>query len=147
MLPKKEQLPGFLEMYSACFGYWEKSHKLAAEFFGVSEQTCKRWYTTNNPPLMAHRYLAVHHRGYLPLTNGWIHCRIDNKGQLHTPHGNCSAGDIAMLWRYKWASEQSSRQLKAVREKLADVTSGTKYKMLIHTADYLNRLVKDFSEQ
>jgi hypothetical protein len=147
MLLKKEQLPCFLEMYYSCFGYWQNGHKLAAEFFGVSEQTCKRWCATNSPPLMAHRYLAVHHRGYLPLTAGWLHCRIDSKGQLHTPHGNCSAGDIAMLWRYKWSAEQSSRQLKAVREKLADITSGTKYKMLLHTADYLNRLVQEFSEQ
>ncbi|WP_445766593.1 hypothetical protein [Rheinheimera sp.] len=145
MLPKKEQLPSFLDMYISCFGYWQKRHKLAAEFFGVSEQTCKRWCDTNNPPLMAQRYLAVHYRGYLPLIGGWSHFSIDSKGVLHTPHGSCSAGDIAMIWRYKWSAEQSARQLKSVRDKLTDVTSGTKYKMLLHTADYLNRLVQEFS--
>lgn len=47
-----------------------------------------------------------------------------------------------MLRRYKWTFEQSAKQLKAAREKLQDVTSGTKYKMLLHAADYINRLVK-----
>ncbi|WP_215397651.1 hypothetical protein [Rheinheimera oceanensis] len=36
---------------------------------------------------------------------------------------------------------------QAAGEKLKDITSGTKYKMLLHTADYLNRLVKDFTEE
>jgi len=52
-----------------------------------------------------------------------------------------------MLWRYKWAAEQSAKQLKATKEKLKDITSGNKYKMLLHTADYLNRLVQEFSTQ
>ena len=47
---------------------------------------------------------------------------------------------------YKWTAEQSAKQLKTAREKLQDITSGKKYKMLLHTADYLNRLVKDLSD-
>lgn len=95
---------------------------------------------------MAHRYLAVHYRGYLPLTGGWISFNIDAKGVLHTPYGSCTAGDIAMMWRYKWTAEQSTKQLKVTRDKLKDITSGAKYQMLMHTADYLNRLVKDFTD-
>ena len=49
-----------------------------------------------------------------------------------------------MLWRYKWTAEQSSKQLQVARQKLQDITNGAKYKMLLHTADYLNRLVQDF---
>lgn len=142
----KVRLPEFNQMYTSCFGFWQQKHKMASDFFGVSEQTCKRWFETNSPPLMAHRYLAVHHRGYLPVTGGWLHCHIDSKGVLHTPHGSCTAGDIAMLWRYKWTAQQSAKQLKTTREKLSDITSGTKYKMLLHTADYLNRLVQDFTD-
>lgn len=146
MLPKKASLPDFRQMYTSAFGFWEKKHKLAAEFFGVTEQTAKRWYETNTPHPSAYRYLAVHNSGYLPLTHGWRHCSIDKDGILHTPHGSCTAGDVAMIWRYKWAAEQSSKQLKTTREKLSDITSGTKYKMLLHTADYLNRLVQDFTD-
>lgn len=146
MLPKKTPLPDFQQMYTAAFGFWEKNHKQAAEFFGVSEQTCKRWYDTNKPHPSAYRYLAVHNAGYLPLVGGWVHCRIDKDGILHTPHGNCTAGQLSMLWRYKWTSEQNTLQLKAAREKLKDITSGTKYKMLLHTADYLNRLVQEFTD-
>ena len=65
---------------------------------------------------------------------------------MHTPHGNCTAGDVAMLWRFKWTAEQSAKQLKATRDKLKDITNGTKYKMLLHTADYLNRLVIELTE-
>jgi hypothetical protein len=43
-------------------------------------------------------------------------------------------------------SRTSAKPLKATREKLRDITSGAKYKMLLHTADYLNRLVMDFSK-
>ena len=145
MLPKKERLPSFSQMYLDSFGFWEKRHKVASEFFGVSEQTCKRWYDANNAPITAHRYLTVHHRGYLPLIGGWVSCSIDAKGVLHTPHGSCTVGDLAMLWRYKWTAEQSSKQLQVARQKLQDITNGAKYKMLLHTADYLNRLVQDFS--
>jgi hypothetical protein len=95
---------------------------------------------------MEHFYLVAQCAGYLPLTNGWRHCHIDKDGIMHTPHGNCTTGDLAMLWRYKWTAEQSATQLKATRDKLKDITSGTKYKMLLHTADYLNRLVKDVFE-
>uniref|UniRef100_UPI00404868FB hypothetical protein n=1 Tax=Rheinheimera sp. TaxID=1869214 RepID=UPI00404868FB len=146
MLPKKTPLPDFRQMYTSAFGFWEKKHKIAADFFGISEQTAKRWYETNTPHPSAYRYLAVHNAGYLPLTHGWLHYRIGNDGLLHTPHGSCTAGDIAMLWRYKWTAEQSTKQLRATREKLKDITSGTKYKMLLHTADYLNRLVKEFTD-
>ncbi len=147
MLPKKTPLPDFQQMYVSAFGFWEKKHKLAAEFFGVSEQTAKRWYDTNTPHPSAYRYLAVHNAGYLPLSKGWSHFRIDSDGVLHTPHGSCTAGQVAMLWRYKWTAEQTTKQLRTAREKLNDITSGTKYKMLLHTADYLNRLVNDFADQ
>ncbi|WP_166839514.1 hypothetical protein [Rheinheimera pleomorphica] len=98
------------------------------------------------PHPSAYRYLVVHNASYLPLSKGWSSFRIDSDGVLDTPHGNCTAGDIAMLWRYKWTAEQTAKQLKAAREKLKEITSGTKYKMLLHTADYLNRLVKEFSD-
>lgn len=147
MLPKKASLPDFRQMYTSAFGFWDKKHKLAAEFFGISEQTAKRWYETNTPHPSAYRYLAVHNAGYLPLVGGWVHCRIDKDGIMHTPHGSCTAGDIAMLWRYKWSSQESSKQLANTRQKLKDITSGAKYKMLLHTADYLNRLVQEFSQQ
>jgi len=100
----------------------------------------------HTPHPSAYRYLAVHNAGYLPLTNGWRHCRIDKDGVLHTPHGNCNACDIAMLWRYKWSAEQSAKQLKTTRDKLKEITSGTRYKMLLHTADYLNRLVTELTD-
>ncbi|EHR42667.1 hypothetical protein AJE_00720 [Alishewanella jeotgali KCTC 22429] len=144
---KKQVLPEFAEMYVACFGVWPKKHKLAAEFFGVSEQTAKRWYETNNPSLVAHRYLTVHYRGYLPLTGAWQFCRIDKDGILHTPHGVCSPGDITMLWRYKWSAEQNARQYQKAKQKLKDLQSGTQLKMLRHTADYLNRLVLELTQE
>jgi len=147
MLLKKEVLPEFSDLYIACFGIWPSKHKFAADFFGVSDQTARRWYETNNPPLVAHRYLAVHYRGYLPLHSGWRHFRIDSEGKLHTPHGICTPGDIAMLWRYKWSAEQNARQYQQAKKKLDDLRSGTKIKMLIHTADYLNRLIKEIMQE
>ena len=147
MLPKKEQIPTFQIMYDHAFGIWEKKHKLAAEFFGVSEQTCRRWYLTNQPHEIAKRYLFVHYKGYLPFATGWKDCTIDSEGVLHTPWGSCLSSDVAFVWRYKWSAEQSARQVKTLRNKLDEITSGTKYQLLLHTADYLNRLVQDFSSK
>lgn len=69
---------------------------------------------------------------------------IDSEGWLNTPHGRCTSGDVALLWRFKWSAQHSALQLKQARQKINDITSESRYKMLLHTADYLNRLVKDF---
>ena len=53
-------------MYLDSFGFWEKRHKVASEFFGVSEQTCKRWYDANNAPITQ---ITVHHE---VLIGGWV---------------------------------------------------------------------------
>ncbi|WP_337843483.1 hypothetical protein [Rheinheimera sp.] len=144
---KSEPLENFQTLYRDAFGMDGQKHDRASKFFGVTPQTCRRWYEQNAPHPTAHRYLHVHCAGYLPLMKGWSTMRIDQDGSLVTPWGNCSPGDVAMIWRYKWASANATRQLQAARQKIEDMQSDAKLKMIKHTTDYLNRLVHEFSGQ
>jgi hypothetical protein len=142
---KSEKLNDFCEMYRFVFGMNESNHDRAAEFFGVSARTCRRWYASNTPHPTAHRHLHVHFSGYLPYTNGWADMRIDENGVLHTPYGRCTAGDLAMLWRYKWSAAQTTRSLKALNVKIQTMQSSDKLQALINTAHSLTMLVNDLS--
>lgn len=73
------------------------------------------------------------------------HMYIDSEGWLNTPHGRCTSGDVALLWRFKWSAAQSQRKATELKAKIESMQSDSKMKMLIHTADYLNRLVKEIS--
>lgn len=143
---KPDHLPEFRSMYKHCFGVWSKNHEEAAKFFGVSVQTCRRWYTGEPHPL-AHRLLTIHYKGYLPFTAAWRHAYIDKDGNVNTPHGSCRPSDLAFVHRYKWAAEQNAKQVQQLRDKLKEYQEGTTLKMIQHTTDYLNRLVKEYTGQ
>lgn len=145
--PKAEKLNDFQELYKQAFGLDYDKHARASKFFGVDQRTCRRWFDSGESHPSAHRLLQVHCSGYLPYSNGWQNMTIDETGTLHTPYGSCTAGDIALLWRFKWSAEQSRRQLLELKKKVSDIQSDSKTKMLIHTADYLNRLVKEITGQ
>lgn len=143
---KPEQLRDFRDLYYDAFGFGEGNHQRAAEFFGVPVAECKRWHDKKPHPT-AHRYLQVHCKGYLPYNTQWKDCRIRPDGMVMTPYGNCMPSDMMFLHRHKWASEQTRQQLVKCRQQLEELRSGTKMKMVMHTADYLNRLVNElFSE-
>jgi hypothetical protein len=141
---KAERLPDFKTLYLRAFGMHETKHVLASEFFGVSPDICKSWFDSLPHPT-AHRYLCVHCKGYLPYNTHWADCYIDEDGSVVTPWGLCRPSDLAFHHRNKWAAEATRRQLARYREKLAEYQTGTKMKMLLHTADYLNRLVKELT--
>lgn len=141
---RPEQLPDFRTLYRQAFGMNEENHQNAAYFFGVPVSECKAWYETTPHPV-AHRYLSVHCKGYLPYNTHWSESYIDTDGSIVTPWGRCRPSDVAFFHRNKWANETTRMQLVKYREKLAELQSGTKMKMLIHTADYLNRLVKELT--
>jgi len=141
---RTERLPEFKSLYLRAFGMGQTKHVLASEFFGVSPEVCKNWFETFPHPT-AHRYLCVHCKGYLPYNTHWADCYIDDHGSVVTPWGLCRPSDLAFHHRNKWASEATRRQLVLYREKLAEYQSGLKMKMLVHTADYLNRLVKELT--
>jgi len=141
-LSKFEPLTDFQELYHQAFGYNYDKHERASKFFGVCPRTCRRWYD-GEPHVTAHRYLQVHCKGYLPYHPAWRDMYIDSEGWLNTPHGRCTSGDVALLWRYKWSMQNSSLQLRKLKHDLNEIKSGTKMKMLVHTIDYLNRLVSE----
>ncbi|MDF3127241.1 hypothetical protein [Rheinheimera sp. 1928-s] len=70
---------------------------------------------------------------------------IDSEGWLNTPHGRCTSGDVALIWRFKWSAAQSQRKVAELKSKVEAMQSDPKMKMLIHTADYLNRFVRGLS--
>jgi hypothetical protein len=144
-LRKFEPLTAFQELYHQAFGYNYDKHERASKFFGVCERTCRRWYD-GEPHATAHRYLQVHCKGYLPYHPAWRDMYIDSEGWLNTPHGRCTSGDVAMIWRYKWSMQHSSRQLQAARSELQELKSGSTLKMIYHTVDYLNRLVSKIKD-
>ena len=141
---RPEQLPDFKNLYHKAFGMHDEKHREAAYFFGVPESECKAWYEKTPHPT-AHRYLSVHCKGYLPYNTHWADSYIDFDGSIVTPWGLCKPSDLAFFQRNKWSNEATRLQLVRYREKLAELQSGTKMKMLIHTADYLNRLVKELT--
>ena len=94
----------------------------------------------------AHRYLQAHCKGYFPYHPAWRDMYIDSEGWLNTPHGSCTSGDVAMIWRYKWSMQNSSMQIKILRAQLQELKSGSTAKMIVHTVDYLSRLVSKFKE-
>ncbi|KOO56931.1 hypothetical protein WH43_17595 [Rheinheimera sp. KL1] len=143
-LRKFEPLTAFQELYHQAFGYNYDKHERASKFFGVCERTCRRWYD-GEPHATAHRYLQVHCKGYLPYHPAWRDMYIDSEGWLNTPHGRCTSGDVALLWRFKWSAAQSQRQISDLKKKVAAMQSESKMKMLLHTADYLNRLVNEIT--
>lgn len=93
----------------------------------------------------AHRYLQVHCKGDLPYHPDWRDMYIDSEGWLNTPHGRCASGDVALLWRFKWSAAQSHRKAAELKSKVDAMQTEAKIKMLLHTAEYLNRLVKEIS--
>ncbi len=141
---RAENLPDFRGLYIKAFGMDEHKHENAADFFGVSAAECETWYN-GKPHPAAHRYLSVHCKGYLPYNTHWSDCYINLDGMVITPWGNCRPSDIAFFHRNKWANENTRHQLAKCREKLSELQTGAKMKMLLHTADYLNRLVKDLT--
>jgi len=54
---------------------------------------------------------------------------------------------LAFVHRYKWAAEQNAKQVQQLRDKLKEYQEGTTLKMIQHTTDYLNRLVKEYTGQ
>ena len=145
-LSKFEPLTTFQDLYLQAFGRDFLKHERASKFFGVTERTCRRWFD-GEPHPTAHRYLQVHCKGYLPYNPAWRDMYIDSQGILQTPYGSCSAGDVSLLWRFKWSAAQSQRQVTELKSKVEAMQSDSKMKMLIHTADYLNRLVKELTGQ
>ncbi len=141
---RPERLEDFKNLYYDAFGYGEGRDERAAEFFGVPASECKKWHDERPHPV-AHRYLQVHCKGYLPYNTNWKECRIREDGMVMTPWGNCMPSDMAFLHRNKWSAEQTRRQLVKYREQLEELRSGTKMKMILHTADYLNRLVRELA--
>ena len=141
---RPERLDDFKNLYYDSFGYGEGNHERAAEFFGVPVSECKKWHDEKPHPV-AHRYLQVHCKGYLPYNTNWKECRIRPDGMVMTPFGNCMPSDMALLHRRKWSAEQTRQQLVRCREQLKELRSGTKMKMVLHTADYLNRLVRELA--
>lgn len=139
---KPEKLVDFRELYYDAFGAGDGKHERAAEFFGVPIAECQRWHD-DRPHPTAHRYLQVHCKGYLPYNTNWKECRIREDGMVMTPFGNCMPSDMALMHRRKWSAEKTRQQLVRCRQQLEDLRSGTKVKMLLHTADYLTRLVKE----
>jgi hypothetical protein len=143
---RPERLDDFKNLYYDAFGYGDGKHERASEFFGVPVSECKLWHDTKPHPV-AHRYLQVHCKGYLPFNTNWKECRIMPDGMVMTPFGNCMPSDMALLHRRKWSAEQTRQQLVRCRQQLHDLRSGVKMKMLIHTADYLNRLLRELTEE
>lgn len=143
---RPERLDDFKNLYYDAFGYGEGNHERAAEFFGVPASECQKWHDERPHPV-AHRYLQVHCKGYLPYNTNWKECRIRPDGMVMTPFGNCMPSDMALLHRRKWSAEQTRQQLVRCRQQLHDLRSGVKMKMLIHTADYLNRLLRELTEE
>lgn len=141
---RPERLDDFRNLYYDAFGYGDGRDERAAEFFGVSVEECKQWHDVKPHPV-AHRYLQVHCKGYLPYNTNWKDCRIRPDGMVMTPFGNCMPSDMALLHRRKWSAEQTRQQLVKCREQLKELRSGTKMKMVLHTADYLNRLVRELA--
>jgi len=141
---KPELLQDFKNLYYDAFGYGEGNHELASDFFGVSVEDCRYWFDYRPHPV-AHRYLQVHCKGYLPYNTNWKDCHIRPDGMVITPFGNCMPSDMALLHRRKWSAEQTRLQLVKCREQLEQLRSGTKIKMVLHTADYLSRLVKELA--
>lgn len=141
---KDEKLTPFRSMYQSAFGMDDDSHERASYFFGVPASECRAWYE-HHPHPTAHRYLQVHHKGYLPYNNNWKECYIRDDGMVVTPWGNCSPSEMAFLHRNKWSAEQTRRQLVILREKLKQYEDGTKIKMLTYTAEYLLRQIKDLN--
>jgi hypothetical protein len=139
-----ELLPDFRSLYVNAFGMDEENHKKASVFFGTTASECESWFN-DKPHPVAHRYLSVHCKGYLPYNTNWSDCYIDKDGTVVTPWGNCRPSDLAFLHRHKWSAEQTRIQLAKCRQKLAEIQSGTKIKMIIHTTDYLNRLIKELT--
>ncbi|WP_430455635.1 hypothetical protein [Rheinheimera sp.] len=139
---RPEKLVDFRELYYDAFGYGDGKHELASEFFGVPVAECQRWHD-DRPHPTAHRYLQVHCKGYLPYNTNWKDCRIRADGMVITPFGNCMPSDMALLHRRKWSAEQTRLQLVKYRQQLADLQTGSKATMALHTLDYLNRLMKE----
>jgi len=76
--------------------------KEAAEFFGVTVQTVKRWKKTRRYPMSVVRLLLIVHRGFLPNSRQWREFKV--KGEyLITPGGRAvSVYDLHELdIRYK----------------------------------------------
>lgn len=139
---RPEKLVDFRELYYDAFGFGDGRHERAAEFFGVPVAECQRWHDERPHPT-AHRYLQVHCKGYLPYNTNWKECRIREDGMVMTPWGNCMPSDMAFLHRHKWSAEQTRQQLVKYRRELDEFRSGTKLKMILHTANYLSRLVSE----
>jgi hypothetical protein len=141
---RPEKLVDFRELYYDAFGYGDGKHERASEFFGVPVAECQRWHDERPHPT-AHRYLQVHCKGYLPYNTNWKECYIRSDGMVITPFGNCMPSDMALLHRRKWSAEQTRIQLQKYKKQVEDMRSESKIKMLIHTVNYLNKLVSDFT--
>ncbi len=88
-----------------CFG---NDNAAAANYFGVSTETVRRWLRTGNWPSMAARLLMVRHRGYMPTVGIWARYKIldcigpDGKRGLHlvTPEGWTITAGALHSWFY-----------------------------------------------
>lgn len=88
----------------------------AADFFGRSERTVRRWIK-DKPCPTAKKLLDIAHRGYLPNTKPWNNCSINDEGNMVTPWGVCRPSDLAFVHHYKNHARLQTKVLKNYRDK------------------------------
>jgi hypothetical protein len=87
----------------------------AAEFFGRSERTVRRWIK-DKPCPTAKKLLDIAHRGYLPNDKPWNKCSINSEGNMETPWGVCRPSDLAFVHHYKNHARLQTKVIKNYRE-------------------------------
>lgn len=137
-----------LDFETLFYFVFKRDYAKAAEFFGKSESSIRRW-VKGNPCPVAYKLLLIHYRGYLPYcekSNKWVNSYFDKDLNIVTPWGTFSYAEAAMAQRVKWSSRQNQLAAQNLRNKLDDVLNGTLVAQLKASQELLVTVLDDIEK-